>query len=277
MSIVAMLQGTPETDTLTTRSALALARRLNLPLTGLCALPDPQSAIMVVSAPEAAGLSGAAVASILELQKEVLAKSEAAFRDVVSMGAHGLECTFVRQVGTAEQAAASAATLSEALVFPRSAAKSAEPLSIAFDHVMMDARLPLVLAGQKAFEPGPVIIAWDGSNGASRAVRFHSHLIRAGTEVIIAQNQKDAERDGARPGMAPGSLEDWLKRKGVNARSAALEGEVATALLNLAAQTGATLIVAGAYGHSRLGERLFGGTSRRLLEAATAPALALAR
>jgi nucleotide-binding universal stress UspA family protein len=277
MSIVAMLQGTPETDTLTTRSALALARRLNLPLTGLCALPDPQSAIMVVSAPEAAGLSGAAVASILELQKEVLAKSEAAFRDVVSMGAHGLECTFVRQVGTAEQAAASAATLSEALVFPRSAAKSAEPLSIAFDHVMMDARLPLVLAGQKAFEPGPVIIAWDGSNAASRAVRFHSHLIRAGTEVIIAQNQKDAERDGARPGMAPGSLEDWLKRKGVNARSSALEGEVATALLNLAAQTGATLIVAGAYGHSRLGERLFGGTSRRLLEAATAPALALAR
>lgn len=277
MSIVAMLQGTPETDTLTTRSALALARRLNLPLTGLCALPDPQSAIMVVSAPEAAGLSGAAVASILELQKEVLAKSEAAFRDVVSTGAHGLECTFVRQVGTAEQAAASAATLSEALVFPRSAAKSAEPLSIAFDHVMMDARLPLVLAGQKAFEPGPVIIAWDGSNAASRAVRFHSHLIRAGTEVIIAQNQKDAERDGARPGMAPGSLEDWLKRKGVNARSAALEGEVATALLNLAAKTGATLIVAGAYGHSRLGERLFGGTSRRLLEASTAPALALAR
>ena len=277
MSIVAMLQGTPETDTLTTRSALALATRLNLPLTGLCALPDPQSAIMVVSAPEAAGLSGAAVASILELQKEVLAKSEAAFRDVVSTGAHGLECTFVRQVGTAEQAAASAATLSEALVFPRSAAKSAEPLSIAFDHVMMDARLPLVLAGQKAFEPGPVIIAWDGSNAASRAVRFHSHLIRAGTEVIIAQNQKDAERDGARPGMAPGSLEEWLKRKGVNARSAALEGEVATALLNLAAQSGATLIVAGAYGHSRLGERLFGGTSRRLLEAATAPALALAR
>lgn len=277
MSIVAMLQGTPETDTLTTRSALALAKRLNLPLTGLCALPDPQSAIMVVSAPEAAGLSGAAVAGILELQKEVLAKSEAAFRDVVSTGAHGLECTFVRQVGTAEQAAASAATLSEALVFPRSAAKSAEPLSIAFDHVMMDARLPLVLAGQTAFEPGPVIIAWDGSNGASRAVRFHSHLIRTGTEVIIAQNQKDAERDGARPGMAPGSLEDWLKRKGVNARSAALEGEVAAALLSLAAQSGATLIVAGAYGHSRLGERLFGGTSRRLLEAATAPALALAR
>jgi len=277
MSVVAMLQGSPQIDTLTTRSALALARRLNTPLTGLCALPDPQSALMLVSAPEAAGLSGAAVAGILELQKQVLANSEAAFRDVVTTGAHGLECTFVHQVGSAEQAAASAATLSEALVFPRTAAKSAEPLSIAFDCVMMEARLPLVLCGQVAFEAGPVIIAWDGSNAASRAVRFHAHLIRAGTEVIIAQNRKDAERDGARPGMTPGSLEDWLKGKGVNARSVALEGEVATALLNLAAQSGATLIVAGAYGHSRLGERLFGGTSRRLLDADQAPALALAR
>lgn len=277
MPIVAMLQGTPDTDTLTTKSALAMAKRLNLPLTGLCALPDPRSALMVVSTPEAAGMSGAAVAGIMELQKEVLAKSQAAFKDVVSGGGHGLECTFVHQTGTAEQAAASAATLSEALLFPRSAAKAAEPLSVAFDHVMMDARLPLVLAGQTAFEPGPVIIAWDGSNAASRTVRFHSHLIRAASEVIIAQNRQDAERDGARPGMAPGYLEDWLKRKGVKARSAALEGEVATALLNLAGQTGATLIVAGAYGHSRLGERLFGGTSRRLLEASAAPALALAR
>lgn len=277
MSIIAMLQGTPEADTLTTQSALAIAKRLNLPLTGLCALPDPQSALMVVSTPESAGMSAAAATNIIEMQKEMLEKAEQAFRDVVSAGAHGLDCTFVHQVGIAEYAAASAATLSEAIVFPRSAAKSGEPLSLAFDHVMMDARLPLVLAGTRAFEPGPVIIGWDGSNGASRAVRFHSHLIRAFGDVVIAQNRKDAERDGARPGIAPGSLEDWLNRKGVKARSENIEGEVSTALLTLASGIGATMVVAGAYGHSRLGERLFGGTTRRLLAAADAPALALAR
>ena len=169
MSIVAMLQGTPETDTLTTRSALAIAKRLNLPLTGLCALPDPQSAIMVVSTPEAAGMSGAAVTSILELQKEVLAKSEAAFKDVVSTGAHGLECTFVRQVGTAEQASASAATLSEALVFPRSAAKVAEPLSVAFDHVMMDARLPVRCAARHHGGRASCLPAGSGCGGSHGA------------------------------------------------------------------------------------------------------------
>lgn len=277
MSIIAMLQGSPEVDTLTTQSALAIAKQLNLPLTGLCALPDPQSALMVVATPESAGMSAAAATSIIELQKDVLEKAEQAFRDVVTAGAHGLDCTFLHQVGTAEHAAASAATLSEAVVFPRSAAKSGEPLSLAFDHVLMDARLPVVLAGHKAFEPGPVIVGWDGSNGASRAVRFHAPLLRAFGEVIIAQNKKDAERDGARPGISPGSLEDWLKRKGVNARSENLEGEVATALLALSAGVGATMVIAGAYGHSRLGERLFGGTTRRLLEVAEAPALALAR
>lgn len=277
MSIIAMLEGTSEADVQTTRSALAIARHLKLPLTGLCALPDPQSALMVVATPESAGLSAAAAKSVIELQKDMLKAAEAAFRSVVSEEPHGLECTFLHQIGTAETAAASAATLAEAIVFPRSAATSGAPLSLAFDHVMMDARLPLVLAGSKPFKPGPVIIGWDGSNGAARAVRFHAPLISAFGEVIIAQNQKDAERDGARPGLEPGSLEDWLGRKGIKARKESLEGEVAAALLALAAGSGATLLVAGAYGHSRLGERLFGGTSRRLLAADEAPALALAR
>lgn len=276
MPVVAMLQGNSQTDQETTRSALALATQLGVGLTGLCALPDPQAAIMVVTTPESTGLTAAATTSIIELQKEILEKSEAAFREGVG-ASPPVECVFLHQVSTTEHAASSAATLADALVFPRAAAKSGEPLSIGFDHVMMDARLPLVLAGTEIWKPGPVVIGWDGSNGAARAVRFHTQLLKAAGEVIIAQNRKDAERDGARPGIAPGSLEDWLKRRGVKTSVAPIEGEVAAALLALAKGSGATTLLAGAYGHSRIGERLFGGTSKRLLEAAEAPALALAR
>ena len=77
--------------------------------------------------------------------------------------------------------------------------------------------------------------------------------------------------------LPPGSLADWLKRKGASPRTESLDGEVAGALLSLAERSGASMIVAGAYGHSRLGERLFGGTSRRLLESGSGSALALAR
>lgn len=276
MSVVAMLQGTPETDLETTLSALAMAKAIGTSLTGVCALPDPQAAVMLVTTPESTGLTAAATTNIIDLQKEMLEKAEAAFRQGVGV-TPGTDSVFLHQVANAEAAAASAATLADAIVFPRSAARGGEPLSIAFDYVMMDARLPLVLAGTKPYVPGPVIIGWDGSNGAARALRFHTPLLKAASEVIIAQNRKDAERDGARPGIEPGSLGDWLQRKGVKSSVSPIEGEVASALLALAKGSGASLIVAGAYGHSRIGERLFGGTSKRLLNADEAPALALAR
>jgi nucleotide-binding universal stress UspA family protein len=277
MSVVAMLEGSPEVDSATTRSAHAVAQLLRRPLTGLCALPDPLSALMVVSTPEMAGLSPAATQTVIELQKELLTAAEAAFRKTAAECGEGVSARFVHEVATTETASAGAATLADALVFPRGAAKAGEPLSLAFDHVMMDARLPLILAGTAAFKRGPVIIGWDGSNGAARAVRLHADLLAAMGEVIVARNQKDAERSGVRPGSGADELEAWLQARGIKTRIEGLDTDVGTSLLQLAGRTGATLIVAGAYGHSRLGERLFGGTSRRLLEAKGAPALALAR
>tara|TARA_R110000803_G_scaffold116432_4_gene185006 strand:- start:499 stop:1332 length:834 start_codon:yes stop_codon:yes gene_type:complete len=277
MSVVAVLQGTEKEDRQSTLTAVELARRLNTPVTGLFALPDPNAVLMVSATPEAAGLTASTAQSIVEMQLAMKRTAESAFHDATSTGAHGLDCDFFHEVNTVERACANAATLAQAVVFPRSAAKNGTPLYLAFEHVMMDARLPLVLAGSDEFVAGPVIIAWDGSNGAARAVRFHLPLIRALGDVIIAQAPKDLERDAARPAAEPGTLESWLKRHGVTAKTAEIDGDVGSGLLALAKGSGASMIVAGAYGHSRLGERLFGGTTRRMLEAAHAPVLALAR
>lgn len=275
MSVVAMLQGTVETDRTTTLAALNLARKMNAPLTGLCALPDPNAAMMVVATPEATGFTASTTQSIIEMQDEVLKNARSAFSDATGTGAHGLDCQFVHEVNTVERAAANAATLAEAVVFPRSAAKGGEPLNIAFEYVMMDARLPVVLAGPNEAAEGPVIIAWDGSNGAARAVRFHLPLIRAIGDVIITQNKDDIGKDPQRDVASPKVLHDWLSYHKIPSRLADLEGEVATGLLSMAKGSGASMIVAGAFGHSRLAERLFGGTTRRLLMADEAPTLAL--
>ena len=48
---------------------------------------------------------------------------------------------------------------------------------------------------------------------------------------------------------------------------------VATALLRHAAETGAGLLVAGGFGHSRLREWVLGGTTRELLDALHLPVL----
>jgi nucleotide-binding universal stress UspA family protein len=277
MSVVAVLQGSEAEDRQSTLAAVELARRLDTPVTGLFALPDPNAIVMVVATPEASAMTATTAQSIIDQQQKMKEVAQSTFHDAISGGAHGLNCTFFHEVNTVERATANAATLAQAVVFPRSAAKSGEPLDLAFEHVLMDARLPVVLAGSEDVKAGPVVIAWDGSNGAARAVRFHLPLIRAFGEVIIAQAPKDLERDVARPVAEPGTLEDWLQRHGIKTRAAEIEGEVASGLLALAKGSGASMIVAGAYGHSRLGERLFGGTTRRLLEATKAPVLALAR
>ena len=275
MSVVAMLQGTVETDLSTMRTALSLARRMNVPLRGLCALPDPNSALMVIATPEAAGLTSATTQSVFDMQEEVLSNAREAFRTATE-GAESVTCEFKHEVNTVERAAANAAALSEAVVFPRIAADGSQPLNPAFEHILMDAHLPLVLAGTAADVAGPAIIAWDGSNGAARAVRFHLPILKALGDVIIAQNTDDLEKDPQREISAPEALSDWLVLQGISSRVMEIEGEVAAGLLAMAKGSGAGLIIAGAYGHSRLTERLFGGTTRRLLKADSAPALALA-
>ena len=278
MSVVAMLEGSEAADRATTQTALGIAQRLNVPVQGLCALPDPTATLIVMSTPEATGLAANATRDIAALQDQVIAKAKATFEEVTGTGAHGLTCTFSHIVDVAERAGANAATLADAVVFPHSVQKAADPLSLSFEYVLMEARLPVVMAGTAPLEPGPVIVAWDGSNGAARAVRFHLPIVKAFGEVVIAQNEKDLNKDQQRDAADPSALEAWLETHNVKHRRMPIEGnEVASGLLALAKGSNASIIVAGAYGHSRIGERLFGGTTQRLLEAEDAPALALAR
>lgn len=275
MSVVAMLQGTVETDLATIRTALSLARRMNVPMRALCALPDPNAALMVIATPEAAGLTSATTQSIFDMQEEVLAKAREAYQ-TATQGEDTVTCEFKHEVNTVERAASNAASLSEAVVFPRTAADGSQPLNVGFEYVLMDAHLPLVLAGTTPDMDGPVIIAWDGSNGAARTVRFHLPLLKAFGDVIIAQNTDDLNKDPQREIAAPEALVEWLVLQGISSRVMEIEGEVSSGLLAMAKGTGACMILAGAYGHSRLAERIFGGTTRRLLTADNAPALALA-
>ena len=66
MSVVAILQGTEKEDRQSTLTAVELARRLNTPVTGLFALPDPNAVLMVSATPEAAGLTASTAQSIIE-------------------------------------------------------------------------------------------------------------------------------------------------------------------------------------------------------------------
>ncbi len=272
MSVTAMLTGSETLDEIALKQALSLATRLQVPLVGLCALPDPSSALLYTTSPYMIGVGGAAMDSVLAAQNEVVAGA----RDMFERIAAGVEdARFEHRTDLTERAAADAATLSDAIVFPHPAGKASHPLARAFEHVLMDARLPVYLSGDEVVESGPALIAWDGSPQVARAVRLQERLIRMAGTVVVAQNPDDLKERSDRPSASIDALGDWLKRRGVSVESASFKGDVAEGLCQLAKERKAQMVVAGAYGHSRAGEFLFGGATRGLLRAEEAPALAL--
>lgn len=108
-----------------------------------------------------------------------------------------------------------------------------------------------------------VMIAWDGSIPAARAVRAALPLLHQAQRVDIVSWS-------AAPVHAPFSrlaLADWLKRHGVESRTQqrAQSAHVGAALVATAKELASDLVVMGCYGHPPLRERVFGGATRSVL------------
>ncbi len=122
-----------------------------------------------------------------------------------------------------------------------------------------------------------VIVAWDGSREAARAVADAMPLLAAAGEVraIAIDADPSDDTDDVDP-TSTARLTTWLAAHGiVNLRidHDATESTVGEWLLSRAADYGADLIVMGGYSHARLRERVLGGVTRTLLRAMTVPVL----
>ena len=116
-----------------------------------------------------------------------------------------------------------------------------------------------------------VVVAWNGSVAAARAVRAALPLLRTAASVHVATW-------GAQPAIAPFSRLDvraWLRRHDIRAElhGSTSAAHVAKDLVALAGDVRADLVVMGCYGHSRIREQVFGGVTRALLAALPAPTL----
>ena len=130
-------------------------------------------------------------------------------------------------------------------------------------------------AGRFATAGQRVLIAWDAGREAARAVSDALPLLRRAETVEVAVF--DPERGRREHGEQPGAdVALYLARHGVKvsvARQSGANFEVGAQILSRAADTGADLIVMGAYGHSRVRELVLGGVTRIMLESMTVPVL----
>jgi nucleotide-binding universal stress UspA family protein len=134
------------------------------------------------------------------------------------------------------------------------------------DLIMQVGRPVLVVPqGAKALALDQVLVAWKDTRETRRAVLDALPLLKKAARVTLAEI---AVED--RLPLAHKHLEEvagWLGRHGVKAegRASLSTGEDADRLYAIAKEQGADVVVAGAYGHSRLREWVLGGVTRDLL------------
>ncbi|WP_028222404.1 universal stress protein [Paraburkholderia oxyphila] len=145
--------------------------------------------------------------------------------------------------------------------------------------VMTSGRPVLVLPYAGALRPvgESIVIAWDGSREAARAVHDAMALLPGAKRVTMLHvgTPESSNAAASRAGIA--EIDLMLARHAVNvdfAQNVSDSDETAgDALLSWVATSGCDLVVAGAYGHPQWRERLLGGVTRALLESASVPVL----
>ncbi len=139
--------------------------------------------------------------------------------------------------------------------------------------VMLNSLRPVLLvpyAGRFDHLGQRVLVAWDGSAEASRAITGALPILRRAAQVfVVVFNPAQAARH---PGA---DMALFLVRHGVRVEvlEKTVDIDTGNALLSLATDHDADLIVMGGYRHSRVREALMGGTTRTVLATMTVPVL----
>ena len=133
-------------------------------------------------------------------------------------------------------------------------------------------RSPLFIPGDdvSSVDPmGTAVIAWDGSGEAANAIRSCIGMLKLAQRVKVVQVVE--EKDQRFPGT---KMLEYLSRHGIHAELSVQEPPaaysdpktVAATIVSYARGCNAAYLVMGGYSHSRMGEYVFGGVTRTLLE-----------
>jgi len=175
-----------------------------------------------------------------------------------SVAARSFDLTIVGQIDAAHPPLGSRKLVPEALLL-----ESGRPVLI------------IPFRGQHAKIGTRVLIAWDGSREATRALNDAVPLLEKAALVAVV-TLRQTGGDTAATCADPTVVVSHVAQHGIQAEALhrQVKGErVAKALMRYAAEMKADLLVMGGYGHSRLHEIIVGGTTRGVLRNMTIPVL----
>ena len=205
----------------------------------------------------------------LKRMKTELAEKERWFRDVVGLPAERVEWRW--EVTYPIAFLANEARAAD-LVVLKSTHRKADPYHFV-DPAGAVLRMgrPTVLVPEHVHElrAERIVVGWKDTREARLAVHDALPFLKRASQVAIIEICTSDQQDRARRRVR--DVARHLQRHGVKAETDVrvhMPEPDAHQLVRLAKDLGADLIVSGAYGHSRLGEWVFGGMTRGLLDQA---------
>ncbi|MDR6494017.1 universal stress protein [Paraburkholderia sp. 22099] len=150
------------------------------------------------------------------------------------------------------------------------------------ENLILTSGRPVLLvpyAGNDRATGNRVLVAWDGSREATRAVHDALPFMRAAasTTILTVNGMHAGRHDDERIRLPGADIATVLARHGVHVEVADVEtgagGSVGEVLLSQVADGGVDLLVMGAYGHARWRELMMGGATRTILKSMTVPVL----
>ena len=253
--------------------AVRLARDHDAHLTGLyvSTLSSVHPSVLAQFPPEVRALQKGAL-------REAADRARTLFTEGVERGGLGLTTEWREAEGDVGDVAALHARYVDLTVIGQTDPDDI-PLGAARDlpeRVILGAGRPVLVvpyAGRFATIGERVLLAWNATREATRAANDALPFLRRATRVAVLSVNPRGGPGGH--GAVPGAdIALHLARHGVRAEAASIatdEVGIDDMLLSQAADSGADLIVMGAYGHSRLGELVLGGATRHILRQITVP------
>lgn len=142
-----------------------------------------------------------------------------------------------------------------------------------FEAALLGTGKPLLLMprDQQTFAADRILVAWNGSREAARAVNDALPMLADAKAVVVA-----ATADCADVEPTLDAVTDYLSMKGVTASKDVLrpkDHHVGNALVDAAKANGVDLIVMGGYSQSGLRKMIFGGVTNEILAQSDLPVL----
>jgi nucleotide-binding universal stress UspA family protein len=250
-------------------TATALARRFGARLAGFYAMPRLELSPFLADQfpPEALAEAHARVAQRRD-------DAEALFREVTDTG--GITAQWREAQGDATDLATWHGRHADLAILGQADPDEDVGPDIAVERFLLGTGRPTLMLPYNFAGEAPgrsVIVAWNGTSQAARAVHDALPLLAGAEKVVLLTVDHPSAPIGDSGGA---TLAEHLAQHGIAAqpRLVVTDGIApADALLSYAADEAADLIVMGVYGHSRLRELALGGVSRQILAHMTVPVL----